>query len=180
MRRRLECKTDGAPVPQSLSAAADHMQYMNGYADGTFRPDIPIIRAEACKLIASPPDHKAANGGSSVHGWTFRVVRRTWCARWLWLRPGRCLRTARVPAGHGDYPRGVRHHPRARFPHDDIGTGGVVDVPASHWAHGAVRTARWRRAGSPATRPACSGGRPDHPRKPSPSSTACWAVRATR
>ena len=30
----------------------EHMQYMNGYEDGTFRPDATITRAETCKLLA--------------------------------------------------------------------------------------------------------------------------------
>ena len=43
--------SDGAPVPQLNTA--DHIQYMNGYADGTFRPDATITRAEACQLIST-------------------------------------------------------------------------------------------------------------------------------
>ena len=42
---------NSAPQPQLNTA--EHMQYMNGYTDGTFRPDASITRAEASKLLAS-------------------------------------------------------------------------------------------------------------------------------
>ena len=44
---------DIAPAKTPVLNTTDHMQYMNGYEDGTFRPDVQITRAEACKLIAS-------------------------------------------------------------------------------------------------------------------------------
>ena len=40
-------------APQPALNTAEHMQYMNGYTDGTFRPDASITRAEASKLLAS-------------------------------------------------------------------------------------------------------------------------------
>ena len=43
---------NSAPQPQLNTT--EHMQYMNGYTDGTFRPDASITRAEASKLLASP------------------------------------------------------------------------------------------------------------------------------
>ena len=45
--------TDEAPVKSPVLNTTDHMQYMDGYEDGTFRPDASITRAEASKLIAS-------------------------------------------------------------------------------------------------------------------------------
>ena len=42
---------NSAPQPQLNTA--EHMQYMNGYTDGTFRPDASITRAEASKLLTS-------------------------------------------------------------------------------------------------------------------------------
>ena len=36
---------DMASVKTPVLNTTDHMQYMNGYADGTFRPDAPITRA---------------------------------------------------------------------------------------------------------------------------------------
>ena len=44
---------DQAPIKAPVLNTTDHMQYMNGYEDGTFRPNASITRAEACKLIAS-------------------------------------------------------------------------------------------------------------------------------
>ena len=132
-------ETDGAPVPQLNTA--DHMQYMNGYADGTFRPDIPIIRAEACKLIASLLTTKAANGDHlftdvDVSAWYADAVRQ--------------MAGFGLVSGYADgtflpdmaITRAEFVTILARFPHDDIGTERTfADVPASHWAHGAVQTA---------------------------------------
>ena len=42
-------ETDGAPVPQLNTA--DHMQYMNGYADGTFQPGANITRGQMAKIL---------------------------------------------------------------------------------------------------------------------------------
>ena len=132
-------ETDGAPVPHLNTAY--HMQYMNGYADGTFRPDIPIIRAEACKLIASLLTTKAANGDHlftdvDVSAWYADAVRQ--------------MAGFGLVSGYADgtflpdmaITRAEFVTILARFPHDDIGTERTfADVPASHWAHGAVQTA---------------------------------------
>ena len=50
---------NSAPQPQLNTA--EHMQYMNGYTDGTFRPDASITRAEASKLLASLLVNKVKN-----------------------------------------------------------------------------------------------------------------------
>ena len=42
---------DQAPVRTPALNTTEHMQYMNGYEDGTFRPDATITRAEACQLL---------------------------------------------------------------------------------------------------------------------------------
>ena len=51
---------NSAPQPQLNTA--EHMQYMNGYTDGTFRPDASITRAEASKLLASLLVNKVSIG----------------------------------------------------------------------------------------------------------------------
>ena len=48
-------------APQPAFNTAEHMQYMNGYTDGTFRPDASITRAEASKLLASLLVNKIEN-----------------------------------------------------------------------------------------------------------------------
>ena len=46
-----EAEGDMAPVKTPALNTTDHMQYMNGYEDGTFRPDATITRAEACSIV---------------------------------------------------------------------------------------------------------------------------------
>ena len=40
---------NSAPQPQLNTA--EHMQYMNGYTDGTFRPDNAVTLEEACTAV---------------------------------------------------------------------------------------------------------------------------------
>lgn len=70
---------NSAPQPQLNTA--EHMQYMNGYTDGTFRPDASITRAEASKLLASLLVNKVGNedhlfNDVSVSAWYADAVRQ--------------------------------------------------------------------------------------------------------
>ena len=70
---------NSAPQPQLNTA--EHMQYMNGYTDGTFRPDASITRAEASKLLASLLVNKVKNedhlfNDVSVSAWYADAVRQ--------------------------------------------------------------------------------------------------------
>ena len=53
---------DQAPVRTPALNTTDHIQYMNGYSDGTFRPDATITRAEACKLLTGLLVEKSGGG----------------------------------------------------------------------------------------------------------------------
>ena len=46
-----EAEGDMAPVKTPALNTTDHMQYMNGYTDGTFRPDATITRAEVTTIV---------------------------------------------------------------------------------------------------------------------------------
>lgn len=132
---------DMAPVKAPAWNTAQHMQYMNGYADGTFRPDASITRAEACKLIAGLLAEKSGGGD-----YTFiDVPADAWFAESVSEMTGFSLingyenGTFRpdAPITRAEFVSIL-----ARFPHTDRGTEqSFADVPASHWAHEAVQTA---------------------------------------
>ena len=133
--------TDQAPVKTPVFNTTDHMQYMNGYADGTFRPDAKITRAEACKLIASLLT-EPSGGGDYLFA---DVPQDAWYAEAVGEMIGYSL-----VGGYGDGTfRPNAQITRAEFvtilsrvPHDDIGTDkSFADVPKTHWAYNAVQTA---------------------------------------
>lgn len=132
---------DQAPIKAPILNTTDHMQYMNGYEDGTFRPNASITRAEACKLIASLLTE--SSGGSDA---LFSDVSAdAWYAEAVEEMTGYSL-----VSGYSDGTfRPSAKITRAEFvtilsriPHDDKGTeGSFADVPKTHWAYGAVQTA---------------------------------------
>lgn len=132
---------DQAPIKAPILNTTDHMQYMNGYEDGTFRPNASITRAEACKLIASLLTE--SSGGSDA---LFSDVSAdAWYAEAVEEMTGYSL-----ISGYSDGTfRPSAKITRAEFvtilsriPHDDKGTeGSFADVPKTHWAYGAVQTA---------------------------------------
>lgn len=132
---------DQAPIKAPILNTTDHMQYMNGYEDGTFRPNASITRAEACKLIASLLTE--SSGGSDV---LFSDVSAdAWYAEAVEEMTGYSL-----ISGYSDGTfRPSAKITRAEFvtilsriPHDDKGTeDSFADVPKTHWAYGAVQTA---------------------------------------
>lgn len=132
---------DQAPIKAPILNTTDHMQYMNGYADGTFRPDAPITRAEACKLISSLLTESSGGGDSLFTD----VPQSAWYAAAVGEMTGYSL-----VGGYADGTfRPDANITRAEFvtilsriPHDDIGTeGSFSDVPKTHWAYNAVQTA---------------------------------------
>ena len=60
---------DMAPVKTPALNTTDHIQYMNGYQDGTFRPDATITRAEAAKLMNAILGRETSNFVWSLREW---------------------------------------------------------------------------------------------------------------
>lgn len=132
---------DMAQAKTPVLNTTDHMRYMNGYADGTFRPDAPITRAEACKLISSLLTESSGGGDYLFTD----VPQDAWYAAAVGEMTGYSL-----VSGYADGTfRPDANITRAEFvtilsriPHDDIGTeGSFSDVPKTHWAYEAVQTA---------------------------------------
>ena len=136
-----EAEGDMAPVKTPALNTTDHMQYMNGYEDGTFRPDATITRAEACQLLTGLLMEKA--GGTDyafidvpVNAWYAAAVNEM---TGFSLVDGYEDGTFRPDAS---ITRAEFVTILTRFPHNDIGTEkSFADVPATHWAYNAVQTA---------------------------------------
>ena len=130
---------DGAPLPQLNTT--DHMQYMNGYADGTFRPDATITRAEACQLIASLLTEQVKNEDHlftdvDVSAWYAEAVRQmTGFGLVNGYADGTFLPNASIT-------RAEFVTILSRFPHEEADSDMLfIDVPETHWAFDAVNTA---------------------------------------
>lgn len=130
---------DGAPVPQLNTT--DHMQYMNGYEDGTFRPDATITRAEACQLIASLLTEQVKNEDRlftdvDVSAWYAEAVRQmTGFGLVNGYADGTFLPNASIT-------RAEFVTILSRFPHEEVDSDMLfIDVPETHWAFDAVHTA---------------------------------------
>ena len=140
---------NSAPQPQMNTA--EHMQYMNGYTDGTFRPDASITRAEASKLLASLLVNKVKNedhlfNDVSVSAWYADAVRQmTGFGLVNGYTDGTFKPNAKIT-------RAEFVAILSRFPHTDIGTDkSFADVPKTSWAYNAVQTALaqgWISAGT--------------------------------
>ena len=138
-----------AAAPQLNTA--EHMQYMNGYTDGTFRPDASITRAEASKLLASLLVNKVENedhlfNDVSVSAWYADAVRQmTGFGLVNGYTDGTFKPNAKIT-------RAEFVAILSRFPHTDIGTDkSFADVPRTNWAYNAVQTALaqgWISAGT--------------------------------
>ena len=132
---------NSAPQPQLNTA--EHMQYMNGYTDGTFRPDASITRAEASKLLASLLVNKVENedhlfNDVSVSAWYADAVRQmTGFGLVNGYTDGTFKPNAKIT-------RAEFVAILSRFPHTDIGTDKSYPRPTG-------RTMRcrplWHRAG---------------------------------
>ena len=132
---------DQAPVRTPALNTTDHIQYMNGYSDGTFRPDATITRAEACKLLTGLLVEKSGGGDYAF----MDVSADAWYAEAVSEMTGFSLVN-----GYADgtfrpdatITRAEFVTILTRFPHDDIGTDKrFADVPATHWAYDEVQTA---------------------------------------
>ena len=128
-------------APQLQLNTAEHMQYMNGYTDGTFRPDASITRAEASKLLASLLVNKVENedhlfNDVSVSAWYADAVRQmTGFGLVNGYTDGTFKPNAKIT-------RAEFVAILSRFPHTDIGTDkSFADVPKTSWAYNAVQTA---------------------------------------
>ena len=136
-----EAEGDMAPVKTPALNTTDHMQYMNGYEDGTFRPDATITRAEACQLLTGLLMEKSGGGDYLFND----VPENAWYAAAVNEMTGFSL----VDGYEDGTFRPDASITRAefvtiltRFPHTDIGTEkSFADVPATHWAYNAVQTA---------------------------------------
>lgn len=118
-----------------------HMQYMNGYTDGTFRPDASITRAEACKLLASLLVEKVQGNDMKF----IDVAADAWYAEAVDQMTGFGLIKGYKDGSFRPSAKITRAEfvsILARFPHTDLGTDqSFVDVPADHWANEAVQIA---------------------------------------
>ena len=140
---------NSAPQPQLNTA--EHMQYMNGYTDGTFRPDASITRAEASKLLASLLVNKVENEDHLFHD----VSVSAWYADAVRQMTGFGLVNGYTDGTFKPNAKITRAEFVAilsRFPHTDIGTDkSFADVPKTNWAYNAVQTALaqgWISAGT--------------------------------
>ena len=132
---------DQAPVRTPALNTTEHMQYMNGYEDGTFRPDATITRAEACQLLTGLLVEKSGGGD-----YTFiDVPANAWYAAAVGEMTGFSLVNGYEDGSFRPEDTITRAEfvtILTRFPHDDIGTEqSFADVPAAHWAYSAVQTA---------------------------------------
>ncbi len=118
-----------------------HMQYMNGYNDGSFRPDASITRAEACKLLASLLVEKMQGNDMKF----IDVAADAWYAEAVDQMTGFGLINGYKDGSFrptAEITRAEFVSILARLPHTDLGTDkSFVDVPEGHWARGAVQTA---------------------------------------
>ena len=136
-----EAEGDMAPVKTPALNTTDHMQYMNGYEDGTFRPDATITRAEACQLLTGLLMEKSGGGDYlfndvPVNAWYAAAVNEM---TGFSLVDGYEDGTFRPDAS---ITRAEFVTILTRFPHTDIGTEkSFADVPTTHWAYNAVQTA---------------------------------------
>ncbi len=135
------CAADADTAAAPALNTTEHDRYMNGYADGTFRPDAAITRAEASKLFAS-----LLTSRTDAAGRDFTDVRTGyWFADAVGQMTGFELVKGYADGSFRPQANITRAEFAAilsRFPHTDIGTDkSFSDVPQSHWAYNAVQTA---------------------------------------
>ena len=120
-----------------------HEKYMDGYADGTFRPNAPLTRAELAQMLYAVLEERP---GQPV---SFADVPET---AWYYQAAG-TLGALRVMNGDGDMFRGDRPVTRAecavvlaRMPWPEIGLEALGqrtfdDVTETHWAYAEISQA---------------------------------------
>lgn len=134
------CAAETADIDYALNRE-EHIQYIGGYADGTFRPDAPVTRAEVCKMLDTLLSEKSGAAEADFadvaeDAWYAGPVAEMQAAGWI---GGYADGTFRPDAS---ITRAEFVTILSRTPHTDVGTDMVfIDVPSSHWAHDAVQTA---------------------------------------
>lgn len=120
----------------------DHEKYMNGYADGTFRPNAPLTRAELAQMLYAVLEERPEQLAS------FADVPET---AWYYRAAG-TLGALRVMDGDGDTFRGDQPVTRAecavvlaRMPRPEICLDAprrtFDDVAETHWAYAEISQA---------------------------------------
>ncbi|MFD2333044.1 X2-like carbohydrate binding domain-containing protein [Cohnella sp. GCM10020058] len=129
-----------ADVSASHWAAADiaavgKLGLMNGYADGTFRPDQAVTRAEMTALavkLAQPSGAPGAGFGDTDGSWAEAAIKQAQGAGWIGgyadgtFRPGQALTRAEAVT--------LLNRVLGREPALAGGVSKWSDVPAGHWA----------------------------------------------
>ncbi|MDO5142347.1 MAG: S-layer homology domain-containing protein [Eubacteriales bacterium] len=132
---------DRTPAGAPSLNTTDHGHYLNGYPDGTFRPDAALTRAEACQMLAGL---LAAPSGGGDYFFS-DVPQGAWFAEAVSELTGFSLVNGFADGTfrpHAKITRAAFVTMLSRLPHTDIGIEkAFADVPASHWAHRAVQTA---------------------------------------
>ncbi|SFB37053.1 S-layer homology domain-containing protein [Cohnella sp. OV330] len=116
-------------------AAVGKLGLMNGYADGTFRPDQPVTRAEMAALavkLAQPSGTPGAGFGDTAGSWAEAAIKQAQGAGWIGgygdgsFRPGQALTRAEAVT--------MLNRVLGREPAQAGGVSKWSDVPAGHWA----------------------------------------------
>lgn len=129
-----------ADVSASHWAAADiaavgKLGLMNGYADGTFRPDQAVTRAEMAALaakLAQPSGTPGAGFKDTAGSWAEAAIKQAQGAGWIagyadgTFRPGQALTRAEAVT--------LLNRVLGRVPAQSGGVSVWSDVPAGHWA----------------------------------------------
>lgn len=122
---------------------SDHEKYMNGYVDGTFRPNAPLTRAELAQMLYAVLEERPEQLAS------FADVPET---AWYYQAAG-TLGALRVMDGDGDMFHGDQPVTRAecavvlaRMPWSEIGLDAPPqrtfdDVTETHWAYAEISQA---------------------------------------
>lgn len=132
------------PLPITLRRSSDHQKYMDGYEDGTFRPNAPLTRAELAQMlyavIEERPEKPVSYPDVPETVWYCRAAGTLGALRlmggglFLPEQPVTRAECAVVLAKVLWYEPGLEALPQRTFP----------DVPETHWAYAEIsRAASW-------------------------------------
>lgn len=116
-------------------AAVTKLGLMNGYADGSFRPDQAVTRAEMTALaakLAQPSGTPGAGFKDTAGSWAEAAIKQAQGAGWIGgyadgtFRPGQALTRAEAVT--------LLNRVLGRSPAQAGGVSKWSDVPAGHWA----------------------------------------------
>ena len=128
----LAMPAQAAQTGQAPALTQDHVQYMQGFPEGTFQPDTQLTRAQAaqmvCRLLADP---NSGSGGCSyqdvpANQWYAQAV--TALCRLGLFDDGAAFRPNDIITRAEFVDLLVRLRPEAQ------GEASFPDVPAGHWA----------------------------------------------